>query len=130
MNYVITVEDIPQSVQYAERCIESAAKHGLTVKKFSAITPRNTQLREMLDDEGISAEGFIERYSRLDNCVAAFLSHYSLWKLAATSNTPTTIFDSVSLAMSRVFDSLFFKALQTTVMSLGSFDSNASMGNF
>ena len=128
MNYVITVEDIPQSVQYAERCIESAAKHGLTVKKFSAITPRNTQLMEMLDDEGISAEGFIERYSRLDNCVAAFLSHYSLWKLAAMSNTPTTIFEHDAVVTDRIDNVQFNKVVTVGKPSYGRYNTPMFLG--
>lgn len=92
-SYVITIDDIPGSVSYARRCIRSGAKHGTLIQMFSAITPRNTDIYKTLKEEGISALGFEERYSRLDNCIAAFLSHYSLWKQAVERNEITTIYE-------------------------------------
>jgi GR25 family glycosyltransferase involved in LPS biosynthesis len=82
-NFVITIQDIEQSVQAAKRCIRSGQSYGATIKHFDAITPRNTNLIEMCKEEGIDTAGFREVYSRFDNCVAAFLSHYSLWKQCA-----------------------------------------------
>ena len=45
-------------------------------------------------------------------------------------SSETAILDRVSLAVSRSFESLFFKALQTQVMSLGNFDSKIETGSF
>ena len=42
--YVITIEDREPSVKAAEKCIESAAKFGIKVEKWPAITPRNTDI--------------------------------------------------------------------------------------
>ena len=77
--YVITIEDHEQSNRYAERCIESAKKFGHTVEKWKAVTPKHEPF-SLLKQEGISPLGFEEEYSRLENCISAFLSHYSLWK--------------------------------------------------
>ena len=128
MNYVITVEDIPQSVEYAERCIESAAKHGMHVEKFSAITPRNTNLLDALVDEGLSVEGFREKYSRIENCVAAFLSHYSVWKLATTSNMPTTIFEHDAVVTDRIDNVQFNKVITVGKPSYGKYNTPMFLG--
>ena len=128
MNYVITIQDIPQSVRYAERCIQSAAQNGLTVEKFNAVTPRNTDLRNVLFDEGISVDGFRERYSRLDNCVAAFLSHYSIWKLAAESNTPTTIFEHDAIVTDRIDNVQFDKVITVGKPSYGRYNTPTFIG--
>lgn len=77
--YVITIEDHELSNRYAERCIESAKKFGHTVEKWKAVTPKHEPF-SLLKQEGISPLGFEEEYSRLENCISAFLSHYSLWK--------------------------------------------------
>lgn len=77
--YVITIMDNPDSVKAAERCIKSAAKYGIQVEKFPAITPKSNPL-ELAEKKGIPIKGFEEKYSRFDNCVSAFLSHFSLWE--------------------------------------------------
>lgn len=92
-NYVITIDTNAKSVKSAERCIQSALYCGLEVEKYIAITPQNTKIYDVLDQQGISPNGFKEVYSRLDNCIAAFLSHYSLWKKAVELNEEVTIFE-------------------------------------
>lgn len=76
--YVITIMDNIRSVQIAGRCIRSAAKYDLDVTMWPAITPKNKPA-ELMKLEGIDPEGFKEVYSRHENCMAAFMSHYSLW---------------------------------------------------
>jgi len=77
--YVITISSIEQSLQAAERCIRSAGKVGFEVEKFEATTPEDNP-GVFLSKEGIGTRGFVEEYSRFDNCIAAFTSHYRLWK--------------------------------------------------
>jgi len=91
-NYVITILDNKRSVQVADRCIRTAAANGLTVEKFKAITPKDN-LELLLKQEGINPMHFVEQYSRTDNCIAAFMSHYSLWKLCAAGTEEFTIFE-------------------------------------
>jgi len=127
-NYVITVMDIPQSVQIAKRCIESAKRCGMHVEHFEAITPRNSDLQKMLDDEGISIEGFKEPYSRLDSCVAAFMSHYSIWKLAAESNTPITIFEHDAVVTDNIDNVSFNKVVTVGKPSYGKYNTPKFLG--
>jgi GR25 family glycosyltransferase involved in LPS biosynthesis len=84
--YVITIMDNPDSVKAAERCIKSAAKYGLEVEKFAAVTPDKDPLW-YARKKGIPVKGFEEKYSRFENCVSAFLSHFSLWEKCVKDNS-------------------------------------------
>ena len=91
-HFVITILENPKSVNVAKRCIESGAKYGMDIEMFKAITPLD-DLFELMAEEGIKRDGFIEKYSRLNNCMAAFMSHYSLWKKSVELNEEVTIFE-------------------------------------
>ena len=72
--FVITIKDLPESVECAERCIASAAKFGTKVEIFDAITPKHDphkiarklqlNLERFKDDIG----------SRPDNVLSAFVT--------------------------------------------------------
>jgi len=128
-NYVITISDIEQSVQIAKRCIQSAASYGTLVEHFEAITPRNTDIYAMAEKEGISIDGFKEVYSRLDNCLAAFLSHYSIWKLAAESYQPTTIFEHDAVVVNQLNSTIpFDKVVCLGKPSYGRYNTPTTLG--
>lgn len=84
--YVITIDNNPHSMEAARRCIDSAKKLNIKVEFFWAITPDNTDLDTFFDTENIPTHHFQEKYSRYDNCRAAFASHYSLWKQCYSQN--------------------------------------------
>jgi len=129
-NYVITIEDIPESVQAAERCIRSGQKYDMTIEKWPATTPRNTDVYAFLEQEGISPDGFKEVYSRLDNCIAAFISHYSIWKFCAESKEDkVTIFEHDAVVTNVIPWSLpFFKVISLGKPSYGSFRTPNNFG--
>lgn len=91
-NYVITMMTTSQSVKSAERCIKSGNLRGVSIDKWAATVP-NDLLPGLLEASGIKQEGFKEKYSRLDNCVAAFYSHWSLWQHCVDIQQPITIFE-------------------------------------
>ena len=91
-SYVITIFDNDKSVDSAKRCIESGKRFGQNIEMFPAITPRDNPL-DILKAEMIKVAGFKEKYSRLENCVSAFLSHYSLWNVAVNENVRVNIFE-------------------------------------
>jgi len=91
-SYVITIFDNPRSVQVADRCISSGKALGIDIEKFVAITPKQ-EIMAMANHEGIPTSGFKEIYSRFDNCLSAFLSHYSLWKMCVQDNEEYQIFE-------------------------------------
>lgn len=128
-NYVIAIEDNPRSVEIAKRCIGSAAQHGAKVEIFPAITPRNTDIYKLAEQEGISTKGFSEVYSRLDNCIAAFLSHYSIWKLAAESYKPVTIFEHDAVVVQQLNTTIpFDKVVTLGKPSYGRFNTPSFLG--
>ena len=83
--YVITIMENPESVKSADRCIQSAAKYGISVEKFTAITPAKDPLW-YARKKNIPVKGFEEKYSRFENCISAFLSHFSLWEKCVKDN--------------------------------------------
>jgi GR25 family glycosyltransferase involved in LPS biosynthesis len=113
--YVITIKGHSQSEEAAARCIESAKKYNIQVENHWAVTPKNTDIEQKLKEDGIPTTGFTEKYSRLDNCIAAFLSHYSLWQVAVELNTTVLI-----LEHDAVFTSEFPNIVEGDITSFGS----------
>lgn len=97
-SYVITIMDNPESVRVAERCIVSAERFGMPVSKFEAITPKSN-LTNLMVKERIGKSGFEERWSRMPECMSAFMSHYMLWKKCADLNEELTIFEHDAVVM-------------------------------
>ena len=91
--FVITITENPQSVEAADRCVESAAKFGIQVTKHKANTPHNIDIHQFFRENSINDRYFHEEYSRLENCMAAFSSHYTLWKECIKANTPFLILE-------------------------------------
>ncbi len=103
--FVITLMKNEKSVEAAERCIGSASKVGLNVEKFDAFAPENKPF-EILRDNRVITEGIIEKYSRSENCAAAFLSHFSLWKKCLELNAPIIIFEHDAFVVDPIAPSL------------------------
>jgi len=125
--YVITIMDHERSVQAAERCIRSAARFGLDVKKFHAITPKSN-LTQMLIDRGISDQDFREVYSRTPNCIAAFLSHYTLWEKSVKTNEDILIFEHDAVVKSEIPDVPFAGCISYGTPSYGKFNTPTALG--
>jgi len=79
--YVITIEGVPESEQAAERCIKTGRNFGVDVQHWRAITPADHP-PTIFKEKNIHTRFFEldNKYSRLDRCMAAFLSHRSLWE--------------------------------------------------
>lgn len=90
--FVITIKGHEKSEQVADRCIQTAKDFGLNVVKFDAITPAD-DITSICAREVIPMNRFVGQYSRLENSVSAFLSHYSLWKKCVQQNEPFVIFE-------------------------------------
>jgi len=100
--FVITIEQIPESVQCAERCIESGKKFGLNIQKWKATTPEDNP-REIFKQKGINPQGFMNNvYSREERCMSAFLSHRSLWEHCAKIKEDVLIFEHDAVVMSEI----------------------------
>ena len=79
--FVLTIKDLDESEQAADRCIKSASKLDCVVEKFYGYSPQDDPLN-MLKELNIPLDGFKEKFSYIEKCVAAFLGHRSLWKQA------------------------------------------------
>lgn len=80
--FVITIEQLPQSVEVAKRCIASGKKHGVHVEHWKATTPEDKPI-DIFKEEGLSPRNFSIKFSRKENVLSCFLSHYFLWKACA-----------------------------------------------
>tara|TARA_B110000858_G_scaffold147797_1_gene167896 strand:+ start:1384 stop:2037 length:654 start_codon:yes stop_codon:yes gene_type:complete len=114
-NFVITIFDNKKSEQAAKRCITSGSKYGgLVIDKWKATTP-NDNIAEIIKAEKINTAHMDEVYSRTPNCIAAFISHYSLWKLSVESNEEITIFEHDAVCTNNIPHSINYHG----VISLG-----------
>ena len=111
----------------AERTISSAAKFGLSVEKFKAITPHDKPLA-IAEKEQIPIKGFIERFSRFENCLSAFLSHYSLWQKAAKENQHLIIFEHDAVVVNNIPPLLSGDIVNLGKPSYGGFNAPMTLG--
>jgi glycosyl transferase family 25 len=112
--YVITITTLPKSVEIANRCIESGKQFGIDVEIFPAITPKD-KVYELAKIHGINISAFDERFSRRDNAIACFLSHYTLWKRCVETNENLFILEHDAVIKNKIDMDIKFKG----VLSLG-----------
>ena len=126
--FVITIKDNIKSVEAANRCIKSAEKHGLHVEHHWATTPvDNPHL--ILHTKGIQPSFFHEKYSRPENCMAAFLSHHSLWEMSVKSNEEIVIFEHDAIVIGEVPVNETFEGVMTfSKPSYGKFNTPIKLG--
>lgn len=98
-SYVITIMSEPRSVESAQRCIDSMPDYD--VQMFPAITPKDDPFK-LAKEKSIPLDLFNEGYSRIENCVSAFLSHYSLWEKCYKENTEYQIFEHDAVCMNNI----------------------------
>lgn len=112
--FVITIDGLNESEKCAERCIKSGQKYGVEVEKSLAFTPNHAPLT-IADELGIKTKGFIEKYSRFENCLSAFLSHQRLWHWSVKNNEDVLVLEHDAVFTDFLPEFLNFKG----VLSLG-----------
>ena len=90
--YVITIKSNKKSYESARRCIRSAGRMGVEVEMFNAITPADSPIK-IASDKNIPTDLFEEVYSRFNNCLAAFLSHHTLWERCVELKEPVLVLE-------------------------------------
>jgi len=102
-NYVITIRSNAMSVGAAGRCINSGRMNNLKIEMFDAITPSDDPV-EIAESLGLNVSGFHEDefYSRYQNCVAAFMSHFSLWSMCYEQEEEFTIFEHDAILVNHI----------------------------
>lgn len=129
LNYVITIFGNEKSEAVAERCIKSGKSIGnITIEKWKATTPED-DLDKIIKNEKINITAMNEVYSRTSNCVAAFISHYSLWKLSVEENKEVTIFEHDAVCTNTIPNILDYKGIVSFgEPSYGKYNSPTSLG--
>ena len=128
--FVITIMDNPESVAMANRCINSVmSTSDIVVEKFSAITPRQDPM-VLADAFGIRHEPFTNnRYSRAENCLSCFLSHFLLWKKSLYLDEDILIFEHDAVAKDKInIPSSFKGVLSYGAPSYGRFATPSKLG--
>jgi GR25 family glycosyltransferase involved in LPS biosynthesis len=102
-SYVITITDLEQSVECAQRCIKSAKdKSNIDVEIFKAITPKDDPIG-IAKKKQMNLEHFKHDVgSRFENVVAAFLSHYTLWEMCANGKEEFLIFEHDAVVIDQI----------------------------
>jgi len=118
---VITIMHNENSVAAAERCIESGKKYGVNVEMWKANSPDRIDIHGWFQERRIPSGYFHEEYSRLENCMAAFSSHWSLWEECLRLRRPM-----LCLEHDAVFVDFLPKIFQGHIINLG----KPSYGNF
>lgn len=76
--YVVTLLNIPQSVEVATRCIESGKTFNIDVEIFPAVWKDFAE--EELKREGLKVKSYDTRYSNPGAVIGNFVSQYRIWK--------------------------------------------------
>jgi|TARA_R110000851_G_scaffold117828_1_gene244815 GR25 family glycosyltransferase involved in LPS biosynthesis len=90
--HVITIQDMDESVEVAERCIQSAEKFGTKVEFFKATMPKDDP-GAIFKKERLSPRYFSTKFSRRENVLSCFLSHYFSWWKCLKDNEATLILE-------------------------------------
>ena len=113
-SYVITVMNIPESVDAAQRCIDSMPQ--FDIKMFSGYTPDD-------DPDAIAKKHRLNttrfddpRYSRRQRCLSAFLSHRRLWERCRDTGEEIQVFEHDAVGVGDVPEFLNYQGC----ISLGS----------
>ena len=101
--YVITIDTNSESINVANRCINSGNKFGLDIKIFNAFTPRHNPLK-ILQSKNVNTAAFIKpSESSYGTAVAGcFLSHFTLWEKCIEINKPIIILEHDAIIINEI----------------------------
>lgn len=125
--FVITIQGHQGSESMADRCIQSGARYGVHISKLNGVTPSD-DIYGICQVHGIDPTAFISEYSKTDNCIAAFLSHFSLWITCLNINEPVAIFEHDAVLNSPLPPSLPTYVGSIGKPSYGSYDTPSILG--
>lgn len=126
--FVITIMENDRSVQVADRCVKSGQVFGYKIEKHPAYSPQNCNVNQELDNLNYDRSGFIEKYSRPENCIAGFLSHHSLWMKCLELNEPIVIFEHDAVVTNDIPNLVLFDILNLGKPSYGKFNTPTFIG--
>jgi len=125
-SYVITIMSEPKSVESAQRCIDSMPEYD--IQMFEAITPKDNPI-QIAKDKGIPLKLFQEGYSRVENCIAAFLSHSTLWEKCYQDKEEYQIFEHDAVAVNSIPSFIAYQGcISLGAPSYGKFETPQNIG--
>ena len=124
--FVITLKNIEESVQVSQRCIRSAKRFGIDAKVFDAVRAKDAQ--KVREDAGIPLQGFRGKWSRLNNVVACFMSHHTLWSRCAKDNENYFILEHDAVIVNEIPTCDFKGVLSLGKPSYGKYLNPATLG--
>ena len=127
--YVITMMNNPESVHFANRCIAAAPK--LNIQYFNAITPDDDTIKILNENniEDLNNFKIDQKYSRMERCIAAFLSHLHCWKKSVEYNQNVIIFEHDAIVTGNIPTNLNFnKVITLAKPSYGSYNTPTYLG--
>lgn len=127
-SYVITIRNNKDSIAAAQRCIQSGKKYGISIKHFWAYTPENTDLKKHFAHYNIPEINFHEKYSRLENCMAAFSSHHALWRMSKNEKKPILILEHDAVFVDALPKTVFGHVVSFGKPSYGKYNESANLG--
>jgi GR25 family glycosyltransferase involved in LPS biosynthesis len=102
--------DLPQSLEVAKKCIASGKQFGVDVELHRGYMPSDNPLA-MAEELQIPLKNFAEKYSRFENCLAAFLSHRSLWQWALDNNEEVLILEHDAIFIDEIPSNIPYKGV-------------------
>jgi len=129
-SYVITIEHLQESRSAAARCKKSMPEYN--VQNFYGCTPKDNPAYQ-LKHNGMSPDGFAQstgkEYSFEESAMAAFMSHWSLWKRCAEGNEEFQIFEHDAVCIAPIPEFIPYKyCISLGQPSYGSYRSEATLG--
>ena len=129
-SYVITIMDMPESVKAAQRCINSMPE--FNVEMYPAITPKDNP-EQMLKDKRMQSDWFLGmdqgKFSKMQRCMAAFLSHHSLWEKCRDTKEEIQIFEHDAVRVGNLPMHITYQGLiNLGAPSYGQFETPRQMG--
>jgi len=126
--FVITIYGNERSVQASNRCIKTASMYDIEVEQHKACTPADKP-EEFLKSRGIDPDNFDEVYSRHQNCMAAFSSHFSLWEKCAVGDEEFLILEHDAYFVNGIPENLNYLHVMTVGKpSYGNFQTPSMIG--
>lgn len=100
--YIVTLFNIPQSVEVSNRCLESAKRFNIDAIQFPAVY-RDSALHE-LSAEGLNAAVFDQQYSNPASVLGNFVTQYRIWCTIIDSGEPGIVFEHDAVVVDEIPD--------------------------
>ncbi len=100
--YVVTLLNLPESVEMAERCVASGKEYDVDIEIAPAVY-KDIALEE-LKKEGLNRASWDESYSNIGAVIGNFVSQYRVWNKIVESQEPGIVFEHDAVVVASIPD--------------------------